>query len=140
MQCVGWSFTAGGLLSKAMLLLTQLHVPVGNRLEKDAEAAVVGFVDSEIPSDQILFPTIQEYRSRPGFCESLTKPFYTQVQGVGGLLSSFLESGEFSCHSHKPAWFFLPDNFLSLPQSSVHCFHCCFPRLVVKQCKSRDLH
>lgn len=37
MQCMGWSFTAGGLLSKMMLLLMQLCVLVGNRLEKDAE-------------------------------------------------------------------------------------------------------
>lgn len=36
MQCMGWSFAAGGLFSK-MMLLVQLCVLVGNRLEKDAE-------------------------------------------------------------------------------------------------------
>jgi len=40
--CEGWSFTAGGLLSKAMLLLTQLHAPVQNKLVKDAEEGLVG--------------------------------------------------------------------------------------------------
>lgn len=37
MQCMGWSSAAGGLMSKMMLLLMQLCVLVGSRLEKDAE-------------------------------------------------------------------------------------------------------
>lgn len=96
MQCVGWSFTAGGLLSKAMLLLTQLHAPVGNRLARDAEAAIAGFVDSEIPSDQILFLSAQECRSRPGFCASLTR-----VQWVGCCHCSWSLAS--SVFRHKPA-------------------------------------
>lgn len=63
--------------SKARLLLTQLYVLVGNRLEKDAEAAIAGFVDSEIPSDQILFPSVQEQ------AWLLCKSCKTQVQWVG---------------------------------------------------------
>lgn len=59
MAFMGWSFTAGGLLSKEVLLLTQQHALVGNMLEKDAEAAVAGFVDSEIPSDQISLLNVQ---------------------------------------------------------------------------------
>lgn len=74
MQCMGWSYTAGSLLSKAMLLLTQLHVLVGNRLEKDVEEAIAGFVDSETPGDQTVFLNVQECRSRSAFCASLTKP------------------------------------------------------------------
>lgn len=59
MPCMGCSFTAGGLLSKEMLLLTQQHALVGNRLQKDVEAAIAGFVDSETPSDQISLLNVQ---------------------------------------------------------------------------------
>lgn len=71
---MGWSSAGGGLLRKAVLLVTQLHVVIGDRLEKDAEAAKAGLVDLEIPSDQILFLRVQECQSRPGFCARLAKP------------------------------------------------------------------
>lgn len=70
----GLQFYCWRCVEQSDIAVTQLYVPVGNELEKDAEAALPGFVDSEIPSDQILFPSVQECRSRPGFCAILTKP------------------------------------------------------------------